>query len=270
MLFLRERSIQRADQNEPNTMKSIEINPLDLINIKDILGCLYYIYSMNISVIIDRVEREYSVKSSIININSDLGVVTFKIEEGVYFKTDENIKVSFVVNEMRYGFDSSVAPGSKEGEITLKIPVVIRYDDNRDLPRVNLPDTVCNCLELVTGFFGGIRIKGKLEDISLGGMAFTPSNVESIKNSNEIDLKDTMIKTGDKFRKLKFEIDKNVVNIPVEICHTPTEERNTLGIKFDISKDKEHNKIRNIIQTLLAPKKFINFASFYEKYKANS
>jgi c-di-GMP-binding flagellar brake protein YcgR len=253
---------------KPNKKNSVDIGPLDLINIKDILGSLYYVYLNNISVTVNRLERNYSVSASIVNINKELGTTTLKTEEGVYFKPGEKIKISFIINSIRYGFNSSVASVDKELEILFNMPKVIHYDEHRILPRINLPEAMSNGLELVTGIFSGVRIKGKVEDISLGGLGFTPNNIESLRDSNEINLKDTKIKTGDKFRKLRFEIDEDVLDIPVEICHTPNEERNTFGIKFDLSKGKHCNKLKEFIQSWTPHKKVINFASYYDEIKS--
>jgi len=253
----------------PEKMKPREISPLDLINIKDILGCLYYVYTKDVSVIVDRLEQKYSVDSSISEICEKKDTLTLHVEEGVYFKMNERIKVAAEIGSMRYSFTTTVFGVKDEGEIVIKLPAVINHDELRSLPRVLLPDAVCDCLELVTGIFSGVRMRGKIEDISLGGMSFAPDNIESLKNSNEIDLKDTKIKAGNRFRKMKLEINHNKLSIPVEICHTPTDERNTFGIKFDLSKKSKHSsKLREFIEACAPQIRVMNFASYYEQIKS--
>ncbi|MFC1855058.1 PilZ domain-containing protein [Thermodesulfobacteriota bacterium] len=247
-------------------MKPKEINPLDLINIKDILGCFYYVQTNNIQVNLYRVERHYNVSSYIKDIRCEDNTVALVTEEGVYFRTNEQIKISFVINSMRYSFDSVVSKFDREREVIINTPEVIYHDEQRNLPRINFPNSFSDCLELVTGVFNGVRIKGKVEDISLGGLSFTPDNIEGLKNKNEIDLSETNIKKGDKFRKLKFEIDDKTLSIPVEICHTPDDDRSSFGFKFDVDQRSKHiNKLREFMDSCGPQGRVINFTSYYEE-----
>jgi hypothetical protein len=249
-------------------MKSIDISPLDLISIKDILGCLYFVCTKHINIVLERLEHNYTVDANIASIDHKKRLVTLKVEKDVYFKLDEAIKLSFIINQMRYSIKTIVSDFGNESEIKFKVPNVISHDELRILPRISLPDALHNCLELVTGFFSGVSIKGKVEDISLGGLGFTPDNVENVRKTDKANMKGPKIRAGDRFKKLKFEIDNDVLSIPIEVCHTPTEERNTYGVKFDLNKAKHRDKLSIFLRSFVPQKKVINFSSFYDKIKA--
>lgn len=255
---------------KPETMKQREISPLDLVSIKDILGCLYYVYTKEIIVMIDRVEQGYSVTSSMHEIDEKSDNFTLTVEDGVYFKIKERIKVSFEISSMRYSFVTTVFTVEEDSSITIKIPVGIHHDEHRTLPRVPLPETMSDCFELASGLFSGVRVKGKVEDISLGGLRFSPNHFRSRKNSDEIDMKNTKIKPGTKFKKLKVELDKKTLNIPVEVRYSPSKGDNSFGIKFNIPKKgtKHGNKLREFIESCAPQKSVINFASFYDNLKS--
>jgi c-di-GMP-binding flagellar brake protein YcgR len=253
--------------SKPGNFKLAKIGPIDLVTIKDILGCFYYLQLEDINLVIDRVERNYCVKSKIVNINKKSGKITIKTEKDVYFKPDERIRLSFVINSARYGFDSLVGSIQKEEEFIFDVPVSINYDDQRILPRASLPESINDNIELVIGIFNGVRIKGKIEDISLGGLSFTLESIENIRNKNEVDLKDVRIKIGDRFRNLKLEIEKEILKISGEICHIPNDDINTFGIMYDLNKVKNGNKLREFIRSFNPQRKIINFSSFYDNKK---
>lgn len=253
--------------SRPENFESAGIGPIDLVTIKDILGCFYYVKLKCIDLVIDRVERNYCVKSKLINIDNETNKITVSTEKDVYFKPGEKIRVSFVINSARYGFDSRVGEIQKEEELIINIPNYINFDDQRILPRACLPDSMNDKIEMAIGFFSGIRITGKIEDISLGGLRFTPDNI--IRNGCNVDIKDIRIRSGDRFRNLKIEIEKETLKICGEICHIPDDERNTFGLKYNLNKVRKGGKLIDLIQTFSPPRRIINFSSFYENEKAN-
>ncbi len=256
--------------NKSSRLNSSVIGLLDLVNIKEILGCFCFLHSNGIILNVYRLERGYNVKSLIVDLDENSNKVTVKIEDNVYFKLNENIQISFVINSIKYSFHSFVMALNKEGEFQFHIPTSINYDDKRELPRILLPESMMNSLELVTGFFSGLRIKGSIKDLSIGGLAFTPNNIENLRNRSVIRLNEAKLKSGDRFRNFRILIEKHMFKVPGEICHLPDEERDTYGVKFHSLKAKHNDILNEYVQSLAPLRKFINFSTFYNNIKAIS
>lgn len=244
-------------------LKSASIGPLDLVNIKDILGCFCYIFSNNVKLTINRIERGYGVGSFIIDFCEDSNRVAVKTEKDIYFKLNENISVSFVINSVRYSFHTFINSIRREGEVSFKLPSSVHYDDKRLLTRVALPDGIENSVELVAGYLSGLKVNGTVNDLSLGGLSFAPNAIESVKNFDALDLKESELKEGDKFRTLKLCIDKDILKCSGVISRVPSVYDSSFGVKFLTVKPKYCEKIREYVQAYSSQKRFINFSTFY-------
>ncbi len=251
-------------------IKSAGISPLDLINIRDILGCFYYLLSKGMNVCIMRLNHNYCVSSRVTAINEGLNKITLKTEDDVYFKKNENLKISFIINSIRYSFDSFVNLITKEGEFQFNLPASVTFDDKRSLPRIDFSGAVKNTLELTTGIFSGIKIKGRVTDISLGGLGFIPDQIDSVNKNKQIGLLETIIKQGDKYRSLKFAIEDSLLCIPGEIRHLPSDDDYTFGIKFHSLKGKCGKRLHDFFNNYTPSKKVINFSSFYSRLNQNN